>query len=746
MSKVEILAPAGSIEGLYASMEMGADAVYVGTNRFGARAYADNPTREQLEEALVYAHLRNKKIYLTVNTLLNDEELEKQLFPMIEPLYESGLDACIVQDFGVLSFLHDIFPDMDLHASTQMTLFDGDEAEQYRNCGVTRYVPARELTIEEIRKAREKTKLEIEVFVHGALCYCYSGQCLMSEQIGGRSGNRGMCAQPCRLPFSTPYGDKHWFSTKDSCTLLHVPDLVDAGIDSFKIEGRMKKKQYAAYLSYLYRHYVDVYEEEGRDYYKRLVEDKDSSLWKDYKRCLDLYNRGGFSQSFLFEKDKKKIMFPEKNGHYGICVGKVIEKNKRKAKVQLQEAISYQDILEFRDKKGNSSYEYTVKDGAAKGMIIEPNVLPGSNIYVGQSVYRIRNKQLMADIEGQLERRTNSIGLSVTLQGKMGEPVLLTITGNGVTVCQKGVNVEKAQKCPVTKEDVEKRLRRMGETRYEWDSVTVEWDEDVFVPLGEINRLRREGIATWEKKAVFQRKPASYLLPCTKEIKREGKKIPIISISNISQLKLALLTKKEKARIHVKLEDFSVKNAKELYQVLQNENREIYLSFPQILRGDKLRRWKQDWLVQRQEWQKINIAGIVINSHRALLIAEKNFPNAEKLADENWYCTNERAKQFWQTRGVDTSLSQVYGRIPVMVSEGCLKKTTGNCDGKEERIEVNTPKRDKFVVVNHCDCCYNTIYTKEAVKTGETEQIARLNFSWETVEEMRKVLREWNLL
>ncbi|MBO5485847.1 MAG: U32 family peptidase, partial [Eubacterium sp.] len=216
--KVEILAPAGSLDSLYSALKLGADAVYVGTSRFGARAFANNPTVEELKEAITYAHLRKKKIYLTTNTLLNDQELEEELFPMIAPLYEAGLDACIVQDVGVLAFLHENFPEMDLHASTQMTLFSGEEAELYRSYGVTRFVPARELSIEEIRQARKETDLEIEVFVHGALCYCYSGQCLMSEVIGGRSGNRGMCAQPCRLPFHTPEGTANYLSTKDICT------------------------------------------------------------------------------------------------------------------------------------------------------------------------------------------------------------------------------------------------------------------------------------------------------------------------------------------------------------------------------------------------------------------------------------------------------------------------------------------------------------------------------------------------
>lgn len=744
MSKVEILAPAGSLEGLYASLQMGADAVYVGTNRFGARAFADNPTVEQLQQALTYAHLRNKKIYLTVNTLLTEEELEKQLYPMIAPLYENGLDACIVQDFGVMSFLHDNFPAMDLHASTQMTLFGGDEAELYRPFGVTRYVPARELSIKEIKKAREQTDLEIEVFVHGALCYCYSGQCLMSEVIGNRSGNRGMCAQPCRLSFLSPYGEQHWFSTKDSCTLFHIPDMVDAGIDSFKIEGRMKRKEYSAYLSYLYRHYVDFYQTEGREAFTAIVENPDSILWKDYKKCQELYNRGGFSRSFLFEKDKKNVMYPQKNGHYGLCVGEVVAVKKGKAKVYLQEDISYQDILEFRGEDGMAAYEYTVKDAASKEMTIEPNVLPGSRIYKGQRLFRTRNATLLQEIDDKLAQINDSIPLTGICKGRIGEPLLLSVEGCGVTVKVEGTIVMAATKRPVAKEEVEKRLQRMGATKYVWQTLSTDWEEGAFIPLGEINKLRRDAIAAWEKEATLHRERSGLRL-----VKKQKKKTitdcrAIISVATVQQLQTALETSDKKTRIHLKLEDFSVDSWEYLFSLLKN--REVILSFPRILRGKGLEQWENNWQKYKSQWKQIKVGGIVINSHRAFLLAKEKYTEARRIADENWYHINTRAEEVCASMGIDTTVSQVYGRIPVMVTEGCLKKTAGQCDGKCERIEVCSPKKDKFVVVNHCDCCYNTIYTKMPVRKSAQGRVERLNFTWETVKEMRKVLKEWNLL
>lgn len=464
MSNVEILAPAGSLDGLYASFQMGADAVYVGTSRFGARAFAKNPSVDELKEALVYAHMHDKKIYLTVNTLLSDRELENDLFPLIAPLYEAGLDACIVQDLGVLSFLHENFPQMDLHASTQMTILSGDEAELYKNYGVTRFVPARECTIEEIRAMRAQTDLEIEVFVHGALCYCYSGQCLMSEEIGDRSGNRGMCAQPCRLPFTSAYGNGHLFSTKDMCTLMHIPELVDAGIDSFKIEGRMKKKEYSAYLSSLYRYYVDVYESEGKETFQALVQNKESSLWKDIRRSKDIYNRGGFSAGYLFEADKKNIMYPKKNGHFGTCVGTVLKASKGQAVFRVKEALHYQDILEFRLEDDTKAYEYTVKNEAAPGDIVTCNVKRGSTIFKGQKVYRTKNAALLSWIDEKIESVDDKISLKGKMTAKIGKPIALKLQGLSHEVTVFGEPLQRAVNRPVTKDEIEKRIRKMGNT------------------------------------------------------------------------------------------------------------------------------------------------------------------------------------------------------------------------------------------------------------------------------------------
>lgn len=273
--KLEILAPAGSFESLKAAVHAGADAVYMGGSRFGARAYAQNPEGDRLLEAIDYAHLYGVKLYLTVNTLLKDKELEGELYDYLKPCVEHGLDAVIVQDTGVMKCIQRWFPELDIHASTQMTLCGVGGVELLKEEGAHRAVLARELSLDEIHEIYEKTGMELECFVHGALCYCYSGQCLFSSLLGGRSGNRGRCAQPCRLAYTAADHGKNisgkeqdLLSPKDLCALDLIPQIAEAGVYSLKIEGRMKRPEYTAGVVRIYRKYVDQYLKHGRKGYK----------------------------------------------------------------------------------------------------------------------------------------------------------------------------------------------------------------------------------------------------------------------------------------------------------------------------------------------------------------------------------------------------------------------------------------------------------------------------------------------
>lgn len=306
--KIELLAPAGSFESFEAAIGAGADAVYVGGASFGARAYAQNFDREELLQAINVAHMHNKKVYLTVNTLLKNRELEEQLYDYLIPYYEEGLDAVIVQDFGVLRFIRRNFPDLHVHASTQMTVTGPEGMKFLEKKGVTRVVAARELGLMELQEMHRQSPLEIEAFVHGALCYCYSGQCLMSSMIGERSGNRGRCAQTCRLPYQVSMDKKTYkggtefcpLSLKDICTIDLLPAILDAGVSSLKIEGRMKQPKYTAGVTGIYRKYLDRLLQEGTERYE--VEERDR------KFLLDIFSRGGSCTGYFRQYNGPSMM------------------------------------------------------------------------------------------------------------------------------------------------------------------------------------------------------------------------------------------------------------------------------------------------------------------------------------------------------------------------------------------------------------------------------------------------------
>ena len=305
--KLEVLAPAGSFESLRAAVNAGADAVYMGGSRFGARAYAQNPEGENLLAAIDYAHLHGVRLYLTVNTLLKTRELEQELYDYLLPCYEHGLDAVLVQDMGVLKAVREWFPDLPVHASTQMTLNGVGGVKVLKELGAERAVLSRELSLNEIAVISRETGMELETFVHGALCYCYSGQCLFSSILGGRSGNRGRCAQPCRLAYSAVdekgkslTGEQTLLSPKDICALDLIPEIAKAGVYSLKIEGRMKRPEYTAGVVRIYRKYVDQYLQYGEENYKVAEADR--------RELLLLFNRDGFSEGYYRQHNGKNMM------------------------------------------------------------------------------------------------------------------------------------------------------------------------------------------------------------------------------------------------------------------------------------------------------------------------------------------------------------------------------------------------------------------------------------------------------
>lgn len=531
--KIEILAPAGSYDGMRAAMNAGCDAVYIGGSSFGARAYANNLTEEQLLAAIDEAHIRDKRLYLTVNTLLKEKELSFQLYDFLKKFYERGLDAVIVQDMGVLHFIHRNFPVLPIHASTQMTLTMAQSANLLKEYGVTRLVTSRELSLKEIRTIRENTTLEIETFVHGALCYCYSGQCLMSSIIGGRSGNRGRCAQPCRMPYQffseherlSAKQKKYLLSPKDINTIALIPELVEAGIDSFKIEGRMKRPEYAAAVASLYRRYTDLYLEHGKEYYTKYLGTE--ACRKELQQLQDIYNRGGFSEGYAKTYHGKSMMSLYRPNHSGVAVGNVSAIRNGEVTIALKEELHPQDILEIRYRE-EEGYEFTVKDYHAAGETLTTYIgrrrqdkvdrmetgkqsVP-DQIRVGNEVFRTKNNRLLEQLAMDYLGKDAKLGINGRLCAKTDEPLSLTVSWHEFSYTARKEKVQPAQKQPMTKEKLLAPIGKTGDTLYYFDRLTIDMDENIFVPVAWLNEIRREALEGLRQSVLqsYVRKAAAY--------------------------------------------------------------------------------------------------------------------------------------------------------------------------------------------------------------------------------------------
>lgn len=355
-TKCELLAPAGGMKQLIAAVENGADAVYMGGHSFNARINADNFTAEEMKRGIEYAHIRNVKVYITVNTLFKDEELEAGL-EYAGQLYEMGADALIIQDLGFGSIVRAALPDFPLHLSTQASIYNVRGIKKAAELGYERVVPARELSLEEIRQLAD-TGTDIEIFVHGAMCFCYSGQCQMSRTIGGRSGNRGLCAQPCRLAYSLDGREGYHLSPKDMCTVDRLGEFAEAGVSSFKVEGRMKSAEYVAQVTSVYRKYLNMYYETGGI----AVDEAD-------RRALEqIFNRGGFTQGYLDKNPGRDFLSGDIPKHRGVYIGRVLEKNGQIVRIKTNEDISNGDGIEIHDKNITGNIVTYIKE-AGRGKL-----------------------------------------------------------------------------------------------------------------------------------------------------------------------------------------------------------------------------------------------------------------------------------------------------------------------------------------------------------------------------------------
>lgn len=647
----ELLAPAGNLEILKGVIESGADAVYVGGSMFGARAYANNFTEEELLEAIDFAHLRGVKVYLTVNTLIKNSEFSK-LYDYLLVYYKRGLDAVIVQDIGVVKAIHEYFPSMEIHTSTQMTVTGADGVRFLSQFGVTRVVMAREVSLAEMKRIHEETGMELEAFVHGALCYSYSGQCLFSSILGGRSGNRGRCAQPCRLPYTVEgKKDEYILSLKDMCGIKALDKLHDAGVYSLKIEGRMKQLEYACGVVKYYRSYIDS---------KKPVSDA------DYDRIKALGNRCGFTDRYYF------------------------------------------------DHNGSDMVTY-----------VKPN-------FVSNAEEPSPEKRKLS-IEGELVLRE-------------GEPGSLTVKRGDVTYKALIEPVSAALKAPLDKKAAIDRINKTGDTEFEFSHIKAQIGENVFVPNGALNKLRRDAISGLCDKLLkkYYRDDARYAdISSMCELPEHVVKSDAAHEDGAVNAKdyTAICSCMTRAQLDTLISyecfdvfylDFDMYDRNTLIQQfaddvksLTKRNKKVYLMLPTIFRADS-----SDYFVSiAKELDKVSFEGFVVKNYEELYLTENLFTGKKVILDHNMYTFNDVSKSAFFEHGVsgDTvplelnskeimhrnnigSQMIVYGYYPLMTTANCVHKNTKGCDKKQKLIYLKDRYNKSFAVCNNCKECYNTIY------------------------------------
>ena len=661
----ELLAPAGNLEIFKGVIESGADAVYVGGSMFGARAYANNFTEDELLEAIDFAHLRGVKVYLTVNTLIKNSEFSK-LYDYLLVYYKRGLDAVIVQDIGVVKAIHEYFPSLEIHTSTQMTVTGADGVRFLSQFGVTRVVMAREVSLAEMKRIHEETGMELEAFVHGALCYSYSGQCLFSSILGGRSGNRGRCAQPCRLPYTVEgKKDEYILSLKDMCGIKALDKLHDAGVYSLKIEGRMKQLEYACGVVKYYRSYIDS---------MKPVTDA------DYDRIKALGNRCGFTDRYYF------------------------------------------------DHNGSDMVTY-----------VKPN-------FVSNAAEPSPEKRKLS-IEGELVLRE-------------GKPGSLTVKRGDVTYKASIEPVSAALKAPLDKKAAIDRINKTGDTDFEFSHIKAQIGENVFVPNGALNKLRRDAISGLCDKLLkkYYRNDARYAdISSMCELPEHVVKSDAAHEDGAVNAKdyTTICSCMTRAQLDTLISydcfdvfylDFDMYDRKTLIQqfaddvkCLTKRNKKVYLMLPTIFRADS-----SDYFVSiAKELDKVSFDGFVVKNYEELYLTENLFTGKKVILDHNMYTFNDVSKSAFFEHGVsgDTvplelnsresmhrnnigSQMIVYGYYPLMTTANCVHKNTKGCDKKQKLIYLKDRYNKSFAVCNNCKECYNTIYN--SLPTMLTKNIGKL--------------------
>ena len=721
MNKPELLAPAGDMACFMAAINAGADAIYLGGEEYGARAYASNFSKEELCEALSYAHLFGVKVYLTVNTLVKEREFDR-LVSFIKPFYEHGLDGVIVQDLGVLLELKESFPGLELHASTQMGISGSFGAKLLKDFGVCRIVPARELSLDEICDIKQRVGIDIESFIHGAMCYCYSGHCLYSSFLGGRSGNRGRCAGPCRLPFEV-FGKKDVYplSLKDMCTVSILPQLLDSGIDSFKIEGRMKNPYYVAGVTSIYRKYIDLYQENPNSNDTVRVSEKDMELLKKLYLRVDLqegyYHRHNGREMITIHKpgyhsadEKEFLSIKEK---YLDCDRKI----KLFAEIRLK--IGEKLFITIWDEKGNTT-----------SLCMEEIVLAAQ-----------KRPVLKEDVLKQLNKTGNTPFYFETISVIMDDNVFVSLKALGEI-----------------RRDVlilfQKQLEDLSNPRIQMQSI-----QDACIR----DKCNFQVITSSDKndETIHKKKLSARYRICCQNLEQLLVLLQILpQYPQIAAIEINAFLLRE-------LSDDLIDRLKEI----KKHEMDCYLFFPPVFRQKTA-----DWFLPYRNLLASDLFdGFFCNSLDTLSFLRESglHDNKVLLADYGLYVFNHKAMNFLSRYGIsgmvvpyeltyyewldiqkkdwDKSTSAfcseylVYGYLPFMRTANCIKNTFGKCNHKNEVITIKDRVHKDISVFNQCEVCENTIYNSIPLSLhGETDKIKadyfRISFTIENKSQMIRVL------
>ena len=762
--KAELLSPCGNWDCVIAAVNAGADAIYLGGQLFNARAYASNFDSDTLEKACDLCHSFGVKVYVTVNTLYKDPEFSA-LLPFIDELYAMGVDGLIMQDLGAIRLVRKYRPDLNIHASTQLTANSLEDVLELEALGIKTAVLSRELSLEEIRDIAGQTNVRIETFIHGALCVSYSGQCLMSSVLGNRSGNRGKCAQNCRLNYELISGDKaaaagHLLSTKDICTLELLPELLESGAVSLKIEGRMKTPEYVAGVTAIYRKYLDLYYSGGT----YTVDPEDIRILQQ------LFNRGSFSSGYLKTHSGSVMMCPTHPRAWGVKAGKVLSADPKNhhALIRFCRDMVPGDGIEIRTdrEEGIGCYvEQACKAGQTLNIRIEGSAAKN------QEVWQTYDKRLMDSLKGQYGTvlRKDPIRMSVTL--RRDQPASLTVSGNGTEVTVSGDIPTEAKNQPLTPESVREQLAKLGQTICRAETIAADIDDGLFLNKSSLNALKNRAVeALTQKKISAAKRPLKQTAPENPaEVPAPDSKMITVGVRTMEQFRAAV-SHPAVSVIYAELSGELIGSLDELVPAAHGAGKRIAIQLPRIYR-DYVRR---NLSAQMDKCIACGIDGWLI-SNLGHYHAVKDTCK-ETALDFTGNVLNSRTVEFWKDLGIgtiavspemnreeinglaDRSRTEIlaYGYLPLMVTHQCPvgnfaggKKDRMHCGcfGQARNFSLRCGK-ETFRLDTDCRNCICTITPADPIDIREdvnrfSVRSIRLNFTAESGKSADRIIREY---